>query len=78
MPHSIILLSLFLYLETSLFFFFWRRGAGNDYKQRYLSNCNRPLYLAGVINAFTAIIPLPLHVHMSDHAHSLQPLSSKN
>ena len=39
-------------------------GAGNDNKDQYLSNCNRPLYLAGVINAFVAIIPLPLHVHI--------------
>ena len=31
-------------------------GAGNNNKEQYSSNSNRPLYLAGVINAFVAII----------------------
>ena len=38
----------------------------NDNKEQYSSNCNRPLYLAGVINASVAIIPRPLHVDMSN------------
>ena len=57
----IVFISLFINFSCVL-----GAGGGKDYKQQYLSNCNRPLYLAGVINAFTAITPLLLHVHMSN------------
>ena len=50
-------ISLFINLSC-----FLGRGGGYVNKEQYSSNCNRPLYSAGVINASVAIIPYRLIV----------------